>query len=402
MIKKIKWILTILLSGFLEGFLSIFIKRDKTILLFGLKPEPFIKDLFIHNSKYFFLYLQDKCDYKAVWLCDDKKMIKQFKEQIKKNVYTRHSIKGIYYILKAKYWMCDITANQITRFNSSKTNAIIINFWHGIPLKKIGYDASEKLYNFKKDGLQEKVYKLLKKEDDFFVVNGDFEQLCYTTAFQKDKELIKILGSPRLDVLFNDIPKSDLFMERDFEIIKSFKKNGKKLFIYMPTWRDTGADVSNWLKSKKLKEFLRQNNSIFICKLHPSDKNSSNLRSDETIYIMDKESDVYPILKYTDALITDYSSVYFDYLLLDKPILYFVPDLQEYQEKCRGFYRPFEELIAGAQNSTEQELINSIEDVIKGIDNYQEQRCTLRNRMFKYQDGKNCERNIEWVRSLCR
>ena len=399
MYNKIKWFLYKFLCLILSLFLNI-IKKDNKLILFGLKPDPFIKDLFIHNSKYFFLYLQNNTDYKTIWLCDDKKMLKHFRKCGIKNVHTRHSLKGIYYIIRAKYWMCDITANQITRFNSSRTNSIVINFWHGIPLKKIGYDAAEQLYKFKQNGIQEKIYRLLKKDDDFLVVNGNYEQLCYTTAFQKDKEYIKILGSPRLDVLLNDIPNADLFMEKDFEIIKAFKQNGKKLFIYMPTWRDTGANVSCWLKSEKLREFLKQNNIIFICKLHPYDKNSNNIKSDETIYIMDNESDVYPILKYTDSLITDYSSVYFDYLLIDKPILYFVPDLEEYQEKCRGFYRPFEELTAGIKVYNEEELMNAMQDIVNGIDNYKEKRKILRDEMFKYQDGKNCERAMEFIRSL--
>ena len=361
---------------------------------------PYNNDLFMHNTKYFFLYMRQQKEYKTMWLCDDKKMIKIFKNNGITNVCPRNSLKALWWILTAKYWMCDITPNQITRFCSSKTKSIILNFWHGIPLKKLGYDAENQLYNFKKGSFQEKIYKLLKKEDNYFIANGNFEQQCYVTAFNKEKNYIKILGSPRLDVLFNDIAKSEMFMEKDFEAIKIFKHNGKKIFIYMPTWRDTGSDISGWLNSNLLKNFLRMNNTVLICKLHPLDKNAINLESSDELYIMDNSSDVYPILKYTDALITDYSSVYFDYLLLDKPILYFVPDIEEYQENCRGFYKPFNDLIAGVKSYTEQELINSMQYVIDGIDNYKEKRKILRDEMFKYQDGKNCERAMEFIRSL--
>ncbi|MBQ2871928.1 CDP-glycerol glycerophosphotransferase family protein, partial [bacterium] len=211
---------------------------------------------------------------------------------------------------------------------------------------------------------------------------------------------IKILGSPRLDVLLHDIPNAEMFMEEDFNNIKNFKTQGKKIFIYMPTFRDTGKDISGWLKSDKLKEFLHNNNAVLVCKLHPFDKNSLDFELSEDFYKMDSDSDVYPILKYTDALITDYSSVYFDYLLLDKPILYYSPDLKEYQEKCRGFYEPYDKLTAGAITQTEQELFDAMQNVIDGVDNYKEQRKALRDRMFKYQDGRNCERVIEWIKSL--
>lgn len=115
---------------------------------------------------------------------------------------------------------------------------------------------------------------------------------------------------------------------------------------------------------------------------------------------MSNNSDVYPILKHTDALITDYSSVYFDYLLLDKPILYYSPDIEEYQEQCRGFYSPYAELTAGVITQTEEELFKEIRNVIDGIDNYKTQRKTLRDKLFKHQDGNNCERITNWVLTL--
>ena len=115
---------------------------------------------------------------------------------------------------------------------------------------------------------------------------------------------------------------------------------------------------------------------------------------------MNYDSDLYAVLKYMDAMISDYSSVYFDFLLLDRPIIYYVPDLEEYQEKCRGFYEPYENLTAGIKTRTEEELIDAMQDVINGIDNYKEDRKRLRDQTFKYQDGKNCERVVEWIKSL--
>lgn len=189
-------------------------------------------------------------------------------------------------------------------------------------------------------------------------------------------------------------------MEEDYNNIKSLYKQGKKLFFYVPTFRDTQKDISGWLKSRNLHNFLHENNIVLVCKLHPFDKNSLDSDLVEDFYKMASDSDIYAVLKYSDALITDYSSIYFDYLLLDKPILYYVPDLEEYQEKCRGFYRPYEELTAGIKTYNEDELINAMQNVVNGVDNYKGQREKLRDKMFKYQDGRNCERVVEWIRSL--
>ena len=106
------------------------------------------------------------------------------------------------------------------------------------------------------------------------------------------------------------------------------------------------------------------------------------------------------MMQFSDCLITDYSSISFDYLLVDKPLIYYVPDLEKYQEQCRGFYSPYDEIIAGEKVTNDSELFNAINNVLHGVDNHKERRTGLRNKFFKYQDGKNCERVIDWIKSL--
>ena len=392
--NKYKFIYKIIIKNTIGKCLSYFIKRKNNYCILSCRTD---KDHFMHNTKYLFLYLSQIKGLNPIWLSDNSDMIKIFKQHGYKNVYSRRSIMGIYYTLLSKYWLYDFSPNSISNYYSN--NAICINLWHGIPLKKIEHDAQTTIYN-KLNDFQKNIYEKYKTKDDFYVVNNTYEQSCYETAFLAPKEKIKIIGSPRLDVLLHDIKDSELFMEKDFNNIKTFKRQNKKIFIYMPTFRDTGKNISTWLYSKELKKQLQINNAILICKLHPYDKNTLNIPSDDIVYKMDNNSDVYPILKYTDALITDYSSIYFDYLLLDKPILYYVPDLEEYQQKCRGFYAPYTELTAGMHITNEQDFIIAIRDIINDIDNYKEKRKILRDKMFKYQDGYNCERIVKWLKAL--
>lgn len=396
--KKLSFFIRNIIRLILGFLLNSFIKRDSNILLFACRTFQ-SNDMFLHNTKFLYLNTSLRKDIKAIWLSDNAYIEKEMKKR-GYNIYSRKSLKGIYYSLKAKYWFTDFGVYDVMHSYFGH-NAVIVNLWHGIPLKKIGFDDSINYFNPKKyNPIIYKIWNSLRIKHNVHIVNSEYEQSCYQTAFLTDKEKNKILGSPRLDVLLHDIPNAEMFMEEDFNNIKKLKTQGKKLFIYMPTFRDTGKDISSWLKSDKLKEFLHNNNTILVCKLHPFDKNSLDFELSEDFYKMDSDSDVYPILKYTDALITDYSSVYFDYLLLDKPILYYSPDLEEYQEKCRGFYEPYENLTAGAITQTEQELFDAMQNVIDGVDNYKEQRKALRDRMFKYQDGRNCERVVEWIRSL--
>lgn len=395
--KQIKWFIKNLFIFLIQQILTLIIKRDKHLIIIDARLA-FKNDYFAHNTKYLFLYLNETKNMQCVFLCDNSDIRNKMLKIGLKNVYSRKSLCGFYNALKGKYYVYDWNACNISPILSYK--AIKINLWHGIPLKKIEYDAN--IYN-KQDQLNKiskMIYDYFNVTNDYYCVNGQYEKEHYLTAFRTTINTMKCLGSPRLDVLFHDVQHSDLFMEKDFCNIKFFKKNGKKLFIYMPTFRDTGKDISKWLKSDKLKEFLKYNNAVLICKLHPADINSLDFNLSDDFYKMDSNSDVYSILKHTDALITDYSSIAFDYLLLNKPIIYHVPDLEEYQNMCRGFYMPFKDFAVGKITTNNEEIIEAMQDVINGIDNYKEERKILRDKMFKYQDGKNCERVVEWIKSL--
>lgn len=397
-VKKINWFIEKLIKHFFALILSSFISRNEHYFIINAKNNA-NGEIFLHNTKYLFLYLNFiQSDLKITWLCDDEKMRQIFKSYGYNNVYSRKSLKGAYYALKSKYWLYDFQAYDLPTLYTH--NAVLINLWHGIPLKKIGYDDNVHPIEKNLNNIQRYIYNLLVLKDSYYNTNSEYEQSCYETAFLTEKEKIKILGDPRLDALFRDFDNQQMFMEEDFNNIKSLYEQGKNLFFYVPTFRDTQKDISGWLKSEKLHKILHENNAVLVCKLHPFDKNSLDFELQEEFYKMNSDSDIYAVLKYSDALITDYSSIYFDYLLLDKPILYYVPDLEEYQEKCRGFYRPYNELTAGIKTDNTEGLIKAIQDVIDGNDEYKEQRKELCNKMFKYQDGHNCERVIKWIKSL--
>lgn len=405
MIKKVKLFFIGFFRIIFGLFLGLFIKRDNKTILFGSSPNTLFKenkrkDYFLHNTKYLFLYICNlNSDYKIIYLCDDKEMIKKFNARGFKNVFKRKSFKGFYYSLKSKFWVTDYDVCAVSNIFLSY-GAICLNLWHGIPLKKIVFD-NPKTEQPSKNPMVKFLRNIVKIKDIFFFVSGEYEKNCYKTAFLTEGKNIIITGSPRCDVLKNDIMNSDLFSEKDFEKIRYFKNAGKKVFIYMPTFRDNGEDVSSFITDTKIREFFKKNNSVLFCKLHPADKNSLDIKSDEAIYIVNKTTDVYALLKYTDALITDYSSVYFDYLLLDKPIIYYPKDIKKYDIE-RGFYAPYSEMTAGIKVYSDNELVNSIQGIIDGNDSFKEQRKLLRDKMFSYQDGKNCERVFDWIRSISK
>ena len=399
MIKKIIPVIRLIFQKIIGYFLSILIPRNDNYIAVGCFVDNL--NMFMHNTKYLYLFLNNtKSDYKCVWLTDDKNIINKLKISGYKNIYKRTSLSGIFYALRAKYWLYDYYPTSVS--NKMFCNgAILVNLWHGTgSLKKCGQDDTNNFVIKRKGNWQSKIYNIIKFKDTYFNVDSEHEGFYRKSSQGATDNQIVINGSPRLDVLFKDFSNSELFMEEDFNYIKAIKLQGKKLFFYVPTFRETKEDISSWLKSKSLEMFLQKNNAVLVCKLHPFDKNSLNFELNENLYKMSSQSDLHVILKYMDAMITDYSSVYFDFLLLNKPIIYYVPDLEEYQEKCRGFYEPYENLTAGIKVRTESELINAMQDVLNNVDNYEDDRARLREQIFKYQDGNNCERVINWIRSL--
>ena len=404
MYKQIRFVIKNIIRIILTFLISLLTIRDKNIIVMGLrtpitKLSKVSKDYFMHNTKYMFLKLSKTCEkFKFIYLCDDKEMVKALYKAGFENIYPRKSLKGLYYTLRAKYWLYDDSKFDVnTPFLSG--GAICINLWHGAGgLKKIGFEMNK---NFiKLNSILQKIQIALTEKDNIYVVNSKYEAECRKSAFKIDDKKIKILSSPRIDVLYNDIPNSDIFMEEDYETIKNYKEQGKKIFIYTPTFRDTGKDLSSWLQSDKLTKFLIDNNAILVCKLHFADNNSLNFELTKEFYKMNNNSDIYPVLKYSDALITDYSSIYFDYLHLNKPIIYHIPDLEEYETQCRGFYRPYETLTSGEFTRTNEGIISAMQNIINCNDKYIQKRNALLDEMFVYKDGKNCERVIEWIKSL--
>lgn len=394
--KQIKFFVKNVIQYILSKIITIFVVPSKKNILIGSSNNN--KDLFFNNTKYLFLFMTQNTNYNITYVCSETKTLNTLRKLGYQNVCLKNSCKAFFSSLKAKYWFYDFYATNVFPFVNR--NSILINLWHGIPLKKMGYDdIFDFRYKFNK--IQSIFFNYFSSfHNDFYVTNSLIETKNLSSCFGDSLKQFLIIGSPRLDVLLHDIPNAEMFMEEDFNKIKHFKAAGKKIFIYMPTFRDTGRNVSTWLNSETIKNFLDENNAVLVCKLHPFDKNLLKFKQIEEIYKMNNDSDIYPVLKYSDALISDYSSVAFDYLLLDRPIIYHAPDLQEYQKTCRGFYTPYEEFVVGKISYNEDELISAMQDVINGIDNYKEQRKVLRDKMFKYQDGKNCERVVEWIRSL--
>ncbi|MGV1045286.1 CDP-glycerol glycerophosphotransferase family protein [Limnohabitans sp.] len=170
--------------------------------------------------------------------------------------------------------------------------------------------------------------------------------------------------------------------------------------IYMPTWRDSNPNFilnSGW-HFTALNEVLKKRNILLLMKLHVNTphKTLHQATNQSNIHLMQPTEDAYSVLPFTSGLITDYSSILFDYLLLDKPICYYPFDRDKYESDSRGFYHSYESCWAGRQIKLPMEVadLNLVEDG----ETYSPSREKLRNNYFNHFDGMSAERIVRKIK----
>ena len=155
-------------------------------------------------------------------------------------------------------------------------------------------------------------------------------------------------------------------------------------------------------------EFLKANNYLLLLKLHPQEEGLYKTRLSkykDHIYFLNKEKlikenmDLYEILPHTDMLITDYSSVYFDYLLLNKPIVFINTDLEKYRETRGLLLEPYDQWTPGLKVREFEELIKVIKNSFSE-DTFIKQRKELIDIFHTYKDGKSTERLEAFIKEI--
>jgi len=208
-----------------------------------------------------------------------------------------------------------------------------------------------------------------------------------------------LLGMCRNDHLLADCCDKEL-RER---LVSKLDYRVDKILLYTPTHRDyekQSNDISRFLlgfsaNMLTLDTFLKANNILILCKLHPKQNKeiiSKELPTSIMIHQPNHDYGLTELMRISDGLITDYTSGYFDYLLLDKPVIFNFYDVDKYKT-LRGFtYDPIESITAGEIIKDEESFKNAILNIDANKEIYAEKRHFVRDLFFTHQDTKNCER----------
>lgn len=290
---------------------------------------------------------------------------------------------------EAKYW---ITNWRLSAALIKKEEQICIQTWHGTPLKKIGMDLNIEGNATTSQAKGHKMYLEDAKKYDYFVSPSRFCTEVFSSAFglkQLNKQDILIeTGYPRNDFLFRLSPS----------VVDSIKEElrlplDKKVVLYAPTWRDNQHTLGvgyTFDADVHIKDFLNllPEEYIAVVRLHYLVADSLDLSGyGRKVFDYSKIDDINLLYAVSDVLITDYSSVFFDYSNLKRPIIFYMYDLENYQKNIRDFYIGLDEL-PGPIVQTETELINTLKNIDQIKLDYSEKYKQFVDRFTYLDDGE--------------
>jgi len=386
--KILRW-LKQLIALYLLKFFWLFVKNKKYFIISSWGWFSFYG-----NPKAFFQYLvENKKDENFFYMFKNKKLYNKYKKIYPWKVFYLYNLKGFIKALKAKLFIID--SYDLVYYNLK--NAFILNLRHGIPLKKIGKHKKTNQWLYHKILNIFGLWTFNYNTNNFtFAISSSKLQ----PTFEKAYGIKNFLNSwyPRTDKFFN---------------FKSKTNNQEIKILYAPTWREYSQFIK-FIDTKdkilQLGKLLKEKNTKLFIKKHPHTQDilfpisTEELEKYNLFYKNDIE-DINDFLLETDLLITDYSSIILDYVILKRPYVFYLFDYEDYITKRGGFYFNIweGELIDWkiAYNSVEliQQINNFLKNPTKFFEEEKKHINNMLNYFYEHQDWKSSERVFNYIKN---
>lgn len=348
------------------------IPKEKNLWIFIGWNKSSDGEIFADNTKYLFLEASTDASIKPVWISSDNNLISKLKEN-GYNSIQRNSLLGFWHRIRAQIVIIDayLPKRDYCLIGGSK----IVQLLHGKGLKKSGYGN-----------------EILEKNDYIIVPSKEVLEMLQE-KFKKNAKIF-ISGFPRTDVFYKEIAGMEIGLDgKTLSKIKKYKEDSKKIILYAPTFR-RGLKIFNWeerLNTDDLNEYLKTQDIHLIINLHQKYRDNNIKRNYSNIEVIPNQ-DIYPLMKYFDLLITDYSSIFADFLLFDKPLIFFADDLENYKKE-EGLLKDYKNFAPGKIVTEKEDLPMAITEIMNGIDDYKEIR-RIRLKEYKGDIEKNSSQKI--------
>ena len=336
---------------------------------------------------------------KHVWAIEDFEGNAPFIESLSSKgvvFVKRHSKEYLRYLATAKYLFTNVS---MPFYYVKKDGQILVNTWHGVPLKKLGYDLDDAVYT---------ISNVLRS-----MLSSDYmiSPCPHLTNIYLDK--YKLDGLYTGKIIETGYPRCDLIESTDrYEIINRLSEYGieietdengdyKQLILYAPTWKGTDfgkpdLSVDEYIKVKEtLERGLDQSKYQILIKPHQVVYNQLKDRNDLKGLFVPAYIDADELMSITDILISDYSSIFFDFLITGRPVIFYVPDLKDY-ESYHGLYFDMNNL-PGPVTDKAEDICDYIKTLKQIKERYKSQYATMKNICAPFEQGNSTKSVIDII-----
>lgn len=352
--------------------------------------ESFFGKSYSDSPKYIYEYLSvhDPGKYRFIWVIDRKSVQLPYPHTRVK----RFSLRYCYYLARCKYYVFN---GRQPEWAVKRSGNVFLQTWHGTPLKRLVFDQEDVSSATARYKLQ--VYHQ-SRAWDYLIAPNRYSAEIFRRCFLYQKEMLET-GYPRNDILHA--------MDRKELSLRIKERIGipvdKKTLLYAPTWRDDEYyskgryKFSLQLDLRQMKERLGKE-YVLLLRTHYFIADRLDVRGlEDFAFNVSSYDDIAELYLISDVLITDYSSVFFDYANLKRPMLFFMYDLLKYRDILRGFYINIEEELPGPILSTSEEVVEAIERLDKLRLEYRDKYERFYEKYCGWEDGNSTQRVVEAV-----
>jgi len=327
--------------------------------------------------------------YKKIWVYNGNI---RFRDENTK-VIKRLSPQYYYYLAKAGYW---VNNQNFPTYMSKRKQTTYLQTWHGTPLKKMLFDI-ENIHG-RDEGYLTRVHQATQTWD-YLISPNEYATKAFKSAFKYNKEVLEV-GYPRNDIFYQ---------EERAKVYKQTKRKfniplDKKIILYAPTFRDhetKGYGKFQFKLNLDLHEMKQHfgEEYVILLRQHVVIKERFNIDAELADFVINVSnySEIRDLYLISDILMTDYSSVFFDFANTSKPILFFTYDLDVYKNEIRGFYMDFENEAPGPLLKTTEEVIDAIVNIHKVEQEYSEKYRRFKERFCYLEDGGAAQRVVDEI-----
>ena len=384
MVRKIQKILMRCFSKTLMKYVK---TKDLVVIADGMETfDGSPKAIFLESQ------LNEKIKNRYFWITQNKDLYKKISKQYD-NVLYAFSLKGMYYIIRAKFYIMNINTQDFFPGLKIPLNRVVIQTFHGVPTKCFGKSAST--YYSKKE-IKKQLEDSFNSKNMYILTASKYEDNAFHNNCEFPYDRMLRFGHPRNDAL--------IYQEKIKKLNKNkiTNDNEQKIICYCPTWRENNNfkffpfDDSNL---DELNEFLQTKNILLVVKLHPHTGNMHvDLKKYSNIIMYNKEwmIDNIQLFSIVDLIVTDYSSMYCDFLLTGKPVAFMQYDYEEYI-KTRPLSNKREILYPGPNINSFKEFREETLRLMNDSNYYKKEREKALKYFYEYYKFDASKKTIDFI-----